>query len=122
MSGFDHAAHLRFALEHLAESPSFDAAMDRVAAALQAKAADAGHPEKYHHTLTLFWMQMLARLLDKALPLEYYSRERLFSDDARRSWVEPDRLPLPENTRIPDATSSRSVDSPRDAPDRTLPR
>ena len=29
-------------------------------------------------------------LADKDLPLKYYSRERLFSDEARAEWVEPD--------------------------------
>ena len=29
-------------------------------------------------------------LADKDLPLQYYSRERLFSDEARAAWVEPD--------------------------------
>jgi hypothetical protein len=33
-------------------------------------------------------------LADKELPLQYYSRERLFSDEARAAWVEPDRQPL----------------------------
>ena len=33
-------------------------------------------------------------LADKELPLQYYSRERLFSDEARVAWVEPDRQPL----------------------------
>jgi hypothetical protein len=26
--------------------------------------------------------------------MRYYSRERLFSDEARAAWVEPDRQPL----------------------------
>lgn len=41
-----------------------------------------------------------ARLLatpmgDKAWPLSFWSRERLFSVEARRGWVEPDLKPLP---------------------------
>jgi hypothetical protein len=41
-----------------------------------------------------------ARLLatpmgDKAWPLTFWSRERLFSVAARRGWVEPDLAPLP---------------------------
>lgn len=31
---------------------------------------------------------------DKAWPLAYWSRERLFSVEARRGWVEPDLKPL----------------------------
>ena len=33
------------------------------------------------------------RLLDKDLVLAYYSTDRLFSEEARRSWVDPDRQP-----------------------------
>ena len=31
---------------------------------------------------------------DKNLPLEHYTRERLFSAEARAGWVEPDLKPL----------------------------
>jgi len=65
----------------------------------------------YHETLTLFWVRIVylylaseganSSLVDLAngliqrcgnpsLPLEYYSRDRLMSWDARRSWIEPD--------------------------------
>ncbi len=66
----------------------------------------------YHETLTQFWLKILSRFLEKnptdlpyqqhcdafwmsthssnELPLEYYSRERLFSIKARAEWVEPD--------------------------------
>jgi hypothetical protein len=116
MSRFDHAAHLRLALECLSSSPSLDAAIDRVAAALREQAAAAGHPEKYHHTLTVFWMRLIARLLDPNLPLQYYSRARLFSDAARHGWLEPDLDPDADDA-APD-----SLHSPRHPPHRTLPR
>lgn len=87
---FHHASHLRLALAYLDESASVDEAAERMASALRRFAASAGHPEKYHHTLTLFWMRMVARLLDKDLPLAYYSRERLWSGQARTGWLEPD--------------------------------
>ena len=66
----------------------------------------------YHETMTLFWIRMVREYLDdvraeklsvptlfnklierygrKELPLEYYSRERLMSLEARASWGEPD--------------------------------
>lgn len=63
----------------------------------------------YHETITLFWMRVVAdfnaskngaSLLDKAnevaykwdkdYPLRFYSRELLFSDDARATFVGPD--------------------------------
>jgi hypothetical protein len=89
-AAFRHTSHLRLALAYLEACPSVDAATERMASALQQFAAAAGKADKYHHTMTVFWMRLIARLLDKELPLLYYSRERLFSDEARRRWVEPD--------------------------------
>jgi hypothetical protein len=34
-------------------------------------------------------------LLDKDTPLAFYTRDHLYSDDARKSWVEPNLKPLP---------------------------
>ncbi|MDY7012799.1 MAG: hypothetical protein SVX43_04215, partial [Cyanobacteriota bacterium] len=69
----------------------------------------------YHETLTQFWIAMvlqylavaphnasidglieglLARYSDPNLPLSYYSRDRLFSEEARAAWVAPDLKPL----------------------------
>jgi hypothetical protein len=93
-TGFRHADHLHLALAYLRESASVDEATDRMAATLRGLAAAAGHPEKYHHTLTVFWMRAAAGLLDPNLPLVHYSRERLFSDEARQAWLDPDLRPL----------------------------
>ena len=87
---FHHAAHLRLALAYLAECESVDEATAKMAAAIRQFAAALGKPEKYHHTITVFWIQMLARLLDKNLPVTYYSPELLWSDEARGGWVAPD--------------------------------
>jgi hypothetical protein len=97
-------------------------------------AAAAGKPQKYHETITLFWVHLLSRahaasggerleeivhanpqLLEKNFPLAYYSAERLFSDEARTSWVEPDLKPLSI-----DATATCSSSPPCDAPNRSL--
>ncbi len=114
-AAFDHRAHLRLALAYLDESASLDEATGRMGAALRRFAAAAGKPEKYHETLTAFWMARLAAsrdtpprarldallrrdpaLLDKDLPLAYYSRRRLFSARARRDRLSPDlRLTMP---------------------------
>ncbi len=91
---FRHASHLRLALAYLAETGSVDEATERMTAALRRFATAAGRAEKYHHTLTTFWMRAVAQLLDKDLPLAYYSRERLDSDEARQRWVEPDLRPI----------------------------
>ena len=37
---------------------------------------------------------LATRMGDKAWPLSFWSRERLFSVEARRGWVEPDLAPL----------------------------
>ena len=65
----------------------------------------------YNETITLFWTklvgafvagadrsqpayqvvnQAMERFGDSRIIFEYYTRERLFSDEARRDWVEPD--------------------------------
>jgi hypothetical protein len=90
-----------------------DEALARMRDAIRRFAAAAGVPQKYHETITILWMRLLAdvkaagasgelagvlrahpALADRDLPLQYYSRELLFSDDARAAWVEPDRRPL----------------------------
>lgn len=112
---FHHASHLRLALAYLEESASEDEAAERMASALRRFATAAGHPEKYHHTITRFWMRMVARLLDKNLPLAYYSHERLWSDQARHGWLEPDLQAI-------DGATPDSPDSPRDTSHRPVSR
>ncbi len=70
----------------------------------------------YHETMTLFWIHMVRDYLGEVnsdklpltalfngmikrfgrsdLPFEYYTRERLFSVEARSTWVLPDLKPL----------------------------
>jgi hypothetical protein len=110
---FDHLAHVRVAWVYLHESASLDEALARMRDAIRRFAAAAGVPQKYHETITVLWMRLLAdvqtggacgeladvlrahpALGDKDLPFQYYSREHLFSDAARAGWVEPDRRPL----------------------------
>ena len=110
---FGHLAHVRVAWVYLHEADSIDAALARMRAAIRRFAAAAGASQKYHETITVLWMRLLedARaqgasgeidsvlraypsLADKDLPLQYYSRDRLFGDEARAAWVEPDRRPL----------------------------
>jgi hypothetical protein len=57
---FHHVDHLRLAWVYLAESPTLDAAIDRMAAALRRFAAAAGHAEKYSQPTTEFWMHQVA--------------------------------------------------------------
>lgn len=107
---FDHRAHVRVAWVYLNEAPTLDEALPRMRDAIRRFAAAAGAATKYHETITVLWMRLLAgvkargatgeladvlllypALADKDLPLQYYSRDRLFCDEARAAWVEPDR-------------------------------
>jgi hypothetical protein len=129
---FHHASHLHVAWVYIAESSSVRQAANKMRNTLRRFAAAAGKPEKYHETITLFWIHLLAhaasraerlqdivhanpQLLEKNFPLAYYSPERLFSDEARTSWVEPDLKLLSI-----DAFATCSSSSPRDAPNRSL--
>jgi hypothetical protein len=131
---FHHASHLHLAWVYLAESSSVQQAAKKMRHTLRRFAAAAGKPEKYHETITLFWVHLLSRaqaasraerledvvhanpqLLEKNFPLAYYSTERLFSDEARTSWVEPDLKLLSI-----DAFATCSSSPSRDAPNRSL--
>jgi hypothetical protein len=129
---FHHASHLQVAWVYLAESSSMQQAANKMREALRRFAAAAGKPEKYHETITLFWLHLLAyavsrekrledvvdanpQLLEKNLPLAYYSAERLFSDEARTSFVLPDLKPLSS-----DAIATSSSSPPCDASNRPL--
>lgn len=111
---FHHLSHLHVAWVYLSESPSAEEAAAKMRNTLQQFAASVGKAEKYHETITLFWVRLLSgiralrpdetleeivqsdpQLLKKNFPLTYYSPERLSSQEARVSWLEPDLKPLP---------------------------
>lgn len=111
---FHHKQHLEVAFFYLQRDgiEEAQAAMLRTIAAL---ARHQGHPEKFHTTMTACWIRLVAAamweepgcetaddllschqaLLDKELPLRFYSRARLFSAKARQAVLEPDVEPLP---------------------------
>ena len=114
-----HAAHLTVALWHLLQF-DWPEACARVREGIKRYNAAHGIVETptggYHETLTLFWLRTVRAYLEaernegralvhlanelaanahRGLPLEHYTRERLFSPDARAHWVEPDLKPLP---------------------------
>lgn len=111
---FGHHAHITVAIWYLAHLP-IDEAGSAMRATIQRFAAHHGHHQLYHETITLFWMRLLRHYLDANPHLSiadatysalaelgsmqpvfrHYSRERLFSDQARREWVAPDLLPMP---------------------------
>jgi len=113
-----HAAHLTVALWHLLQF-DWPEAVTRVRRGI--KRYNAAHgilttpTGGYHETLTVFWLRVvrgfleaernearalvslaneLAATHDKGLPFSHYTRERLFSPEARATWVEPDLMPL----------------------------
>ena len=113
-----HAAHLTVALWNLLQY-DWPEAVERVRRGIQRYNAAHGIPVTptggYHETLTLFWLRAvrsfleaernearslvhlaneLAETADKSLPLSHYTREHLFSPEARANWVEPDLKPL----------------------------
>jgi hypothetical protein len=114
-----HAAHLTVALWHLLHY-DYEEAVGRVRSGImrynEAHGVVTTRTGGYHETLTVFWMRHVAHFLaagynearslvrlanelaasaDRAAPLEHYSRELLFSWEARTGWVEPDLKPLP---------------------------
>ena len=111
---FRHREHVCAAV-HFLRSFGYPAAEPRFVKTLSAYAASHGQADKFHVTITLAWMRLVAAalvanrsarsfrsfvaerpdLLDKGLIFRYYSRERIFADDARKSWIEPDLETLP---------------------------
>jgi len=133
---FHHSSHLHVAWVYLSESSSVNEAGNKMRVTLRQLAAAAGKLEKYHETLTLFWVRVLAlvravaagksleeivhanpQLLEKNFPLAYYSAERLFSDNARALWVEPDLKPFSV-----DAIAFCSSSSPSNTSHRAISR
>jgi len=114
-----HAEHLTVALYYIWHH-DFDFALARMRAGifnlLKAFAVDLSKEMPYHETLTVFWIRTISDFvksknetsiveicnemiehLDKDYPLKFYSREILFSDEARKNFVEGD---LTSKTKI----------------------
>lgn len=121
---WSHEAHLRVGLWHLLRFPPAEA-MHRLRDGIRTFNTSCGiantDTSGYHETITRFYVliidhflgelercgesreqpvdELAAKLVDRCgdrrLPLRYFSRELLFSKEARRRWVEPDLEPLP---------------------------
>lgn len=109
-----HAEHLTVAFYYIRNSVSLTEATDKMRGGifnlLKSFGIDLEKEMPYHETMTQFWMNavnelaktqngysvvemtnsILETLGDKDLPLRFYSRELLFSDAARKEFVEPD--------------------------------
>jgi len=115
---FTHREHVRLAYVCLCEEGSAAAAHARVRAAILGFIRHNGVPEtKYHETITQAWVLAVdyfmrkaapasfesfdafiaadPRLLDSSIMLTHYSKDRLFSSEARAEFVEPDIQDIP---------------------------
>ena len=112
---FNHREHLLVALCYLLRQDDADA-LTRIRSNIGRYAAAHGvNPSLYHETITVFWLKRvrayavragaglsLARMTNalaaecgsSRLILDYYSKELIDSETARREWVAPDLKPL----------------------------
>jgi len=130
---FHHLSHLHVAWVYLSESSTVGEAAAKMRVTLQKFAGSLGHAEKYHETITVFWICFLGHLrqvnagmsleqiveanrqvLEKNFVLQYYSADLLSSDRARTSWVDPDLKSLPVDAAS--FCSSRSTSDSSDQP------
>jgi hypothetical protein len=117
-----HQAHVRMAWLYLREKP-LEEVIPTVRRGIQRYNASLGNREGYHETITVAYLVLIdsrlargagegsfadfrevnADLLDRTLStiLVHYSREVLFSIEARQAFVEPDLVPLPVLTVRP---------------------
>ncbi len=112
---FHHREHIRVAWLYL-KSTDASRAAELMSEGIRRFANHHGATQKYHHTVTLAWMRLVAaalvvtpeehaferflsahpELTDTSLLAKYYSKELLQSAGAREGWVEPDLQPLPD--------------------------
>ena len=110
---FHHRDHLRLAWIQIRRL-GLERATDAVTGAIRHFAARHGRGDRYHQTMTRFWLRVVGmgitrhptlpfddllaaepHLLDKNLPYRHWSRERMGTDEARRQWLEPDIRLMP---------------------------
>jgi len=113
--GFPHSSHLVVAVWYLHQTDLFGATelmRNGLKRFLKHHEIDEA---KYNETITSFWLRLVDQVLrelpqkrsiwqstnavlealnDSLMVFEYYSRERLFSEEARTNWLEPDLRPL----------------------------
>jgi hypothetical protein len=116
-SEWTHEAHLRAGLWHAVHHPdaiALNLLRERIRAYNESTGVANTASSGYHETTTRFYLLVIRRFLDSAdakrpldelaaelisrfgardLPLRYYTRDRLFSEEARRAWLAPDLAP-----------------------------
>jgi hypothetical protein len=111
---FHHRDHIRLACIYLKRYGELEARA-RLSEAIRRFAAHYGKSDKYHETITVAWLRLVAsaaarvpqeatfydltitapELLDQRTIERFYSTATLTAEAARISWVEPDLQPLP---------------------------
>ena len=118
-----HHAHLRAGLWHALHYPddvALELLRERIRAYNEATGVANTASSGYHETITRFYLhvirtylrsvdsqraidelaqELIARYGDRDLQLRHYTRQRLFSPEARFSWLEPDLEELPGSGR-----------------------
>jgi hypothetical protein len=110
---FHHRDHLRLTWLVI-DQHGPDQAGNVVAGLLRQAAQLHGQADRYHDTMTRFWVRLVVHvrerrpdladleaaiaelpfLLDKELPFRHWTRAAMLSAEARQGWLEPDVLPL----------------------------
>lgn len=108
---FSHQGRIRIAWLFLSHHV-FEHAMIRISQSIFFYANSLGAADNYHETITKAWIHLVYNamsfkeltfdefmkrndyLLNKKLPLQYYSPNLLSSHDAKENWIEPDLKPL----------------------------
>jgi hypothetical protein len=110
---FGHREHLELAWRYL-RAGDVPVARQQMSAAIRHVAAAHGQPDRYHHTITLAWLHLVAvhirrsrvssfdkfiaenpQLLTRDLLSHHFSPATLGASTARQTWVEPDLRELP---------------------------
>ena len=111
---FHHRDHLRLSWV-LVRQRGVAPAAGAITGGIQRFATQHGQTQKYHETLTRFWVHIVGhmvearpdisdfpafvaafpQLLDKDLPYRHWRRETMNTPAARAQWVEPDLVALP---------------------------
>jgi hypothetical protein len=112
LPAFPHEEHLHVVFVRSATAP-LDDTVAFMRDGIRRMAAASGNPGKYHETRTVAWARLMVaaragfegdfeaflaehpEFVRRDLLDDYYSPERLNSDDARAAFVEPNRRELP---------------------------
>ena len=112
---FNHREHLLVALCYLLRTSDAEALARLRAGLAKYVAAHGITPSLYHETITVFWLRRVRAFVERAragaglaelvnalaaecgssrLIFDYYSKESIETEAARRGWVEPDLRPF----------------------------